>query len=232
TRTGTPSTAWGAEGNGDGQFKEPMGVAVDNQGNVYVADTWNHRIQKFDSSGKFVTKWSGQGGFWGPRGIAVDGQGNVYVTDTGNKRIQKFDSSGKFIAQFGTGGAGQGQLNEPIGLAVTTDGQMFVADTNNRRIQHFDASGAFVSQWPVAGWQGSVRNEPYLALDGEGNVLASDPANGRVIKFSPTGEVLAVAGSTGKGAGQFELPLGVAVGDAVYVVDSGNHRVQAIAFGQ
>jgi predicted membrane-bound mannosyltransferase/DNA-binding beta-propeller fold protein YncE len=232
SRTGTPITAWGTEGNGDGQFKEPMGVAVDAQGNIYVADTWNHRIQKFDSSGRFLVKWSGQGGFWGPRGIAVDGQGNVYVTDTGNKRIQKFDGTGRFLTQFGTGGAGPGQLNEPIGIAVTTDGQMFVADTNNRRIQHLDPTGKFVAEWPVAGWQGGARNEPYLALDANGNVWASDPPNGRVIQFSPTGEVLAVAGSAGRGAGQFELPLGLVAGDALYVVDSGNHRVQAIALGQ
>ncbi|HEX2035684.1 MAG TPA: flippase activity-associated protein Agl23 [Chloroflexota bacterium] len=231
--SGTPITAWGSEGNGDGQFKEPMGVAVDGQGFVYVADTWNHRIQKFDANGRFVTKWAGQGGsFWGPRAIAVDGQGFVYVTDTGNKRIQKFDANGRFVSQLGGPGAGAGQLNEPIGLAVTPAGEVYVADTNNRRIQKFDAGGQAVAAWPVAGWPPGVRNEPYLALDAEGNLYATDPLGARIVKFSPQGEVLAVGGTPGRGAGQFELPLGIAAGGAggaIYVADSGNGRIQVLA---
>ncbi|MGI8423287.1 MAG: flippase activity-associated protein Agl23 [Chloroflexota bacterium] len=228
SRTGQPLAAWGTEGTGDGQFKEPMGVAVDAQGNVYIADTWNHRVQKLDPTGRFMLKWSGQGGFWGPRAIAVDGVGSVYVTDTGNKRIQKFDSEGKFVATFGAEGTGPAQFREPIGLAVGSDGRMFVADTNNRRIQHLDPTGKLVAEWPVAGWQGGTRNEPYLAVDNDGNVLTTDPPSGRIVKFGPTGDVLAVAGLPGRGPGQFELPLGIAVSDAIFVSNSGNHRVQAV----
>ncbi|HEU5316068.1 MAG TPA: flippase activity-associated protein Agl23, partial [Chloroflexota bacterium] len=230
SRAGQPLSQWGSEGSGDGQFKEPMGVAVDSTGNVYVADTWNHRVQKFDATGRFLTKWNGQGGFWGPRAIALDGANNVYVMDTGNKRIQKFDSDGRFLATFGGEGSGPGQLREPIGLAVTADGRMFVADTNNRRIQQLDATGRAVAEWPMAGWQGGTRNEPYLALDADGTILVTDPASGRIIRFSPTGDVLAVGGAIGKANGQFDLPLGIAVGDAIYVSDSGNSRIQAVSF--
>jgi sugar lactone lactonase YvrE len=241
-RSGKLLTAWGSEGAGDGQLKEPMGVAVDGQGNVYVADTWNHRIQKFDPSGKFLLKWTGQnGGFWGPRGIALDPQGNVYVTDTGNKRIQKFDPNGRFQAQMGSAGAGPGQLNEPIGLAVGADGTVYVADTNNRRIQAFDAGGNPVASWPVAGWQGGARNEPYVAVDGAGNVYATDPGGARILKFAPGGEVQAVTGTLGRQPGQFELPLGIAVldtadgpggGPTIFVADSGNARLQSLALPQ
>ena len=230
-RSGKLLMAFGTEGGGDGQFKEPMGVTVDPQGNIYVADTWNHRIQKFDATGKFLTKWQGQGGFWGPRDIALDGQGNVYVSDTGNKRIQKFDSSGRFLGQFGTGGAGPGQLNEPIGLAVTAQGDMFIADTNNKRVQHLDFTGKQVAEWPVGGWQTSARTEPYIALDAQGNVYITDPPNARIVKFSPDGEVLAVAGGLGKGAAQLDVPLGIAVADdgTIIVTDSNNNRVSEFA---
>ena len=81
-------------GTGDGRFYEPNGVAVDSQGNVYVADTSRSRIQKFDSEGNFLTKWgafgSANGQFRYPGSVAVDSQGYVYVADAGNRRIQKF----------------------------------------------------------------------------------------------------------------------------------------------
>jgi len=92
---------WGSEGTGDGQFYDAFRVAVDGSGNVYVSDRGalsgsNHRIQKFDSTGNFITKWgsdgAGDGQFRGASGIAVDSSGNVYVSDTPLNRIQKFTS--------------------------------------------------------------------------------------------------------------------------------------------
>ena len=85
---------WGGQGTGDSQFSGPMGIAVNSEGNVYVADYYNHRIQKFDSDGNFITKWGSYGTadshFQSPLGIAVDSEGNVYVADRNNNRIQKF----------------------------------------------------------------------------------------------------------------------------------------------
>jgi tetratricopeptide (TPR) repeat protein len=86
--------AWGNSGTGDKQFNNLRLIAVDSSGNVYVADSGNHRIQKFTSSGSFLATWgsqgTGNGQFNGPRGIAVDGSGNVFVGDTDNNRIQRF----------------------------------------------------------------------------------------------------------------------------------------------
>ena len=87
-------TKWGSEGSEDGQFAYPTGVAVDSSGNVYVADSGNYRIQKFDSNGMFITKWgsygSEDGQFDYPTSVAVDSSGNVYVADSASHRIQKF----------------------------------------------------------------------------------------------------------------------------------------------
>jgi DNA-binding beta-propeller fold protein YncE len=84
----------GIQGSGNGQFNGPAGVAVDGSGHVFVAELSNNRIQKFDSSGKFLTTWgipgSGDGQFNEPETVAVDGSGNVFVTDFLNNRIEKF----------------------------------------------------------------------------------------------------------------------------------------------
>jgi DNA-binding beta-propeller fold protein YncE len=87
---------WGSEGDDDGQFKQPNGIAVDEAGNVYVADSGigNDRVQVFSAEGEFLGKWGsngdGDGQFKQPNGIAVDGSGKVYVTDSRNRRVQVF----------------------------------------------------------------------------------------------------------------------------------------------
>jgi uncharacterized protein (TIGR03663 family) len=231
----------GCQGNGAGQFNEPWGVGVGPDGSIYVSDTWNHRVQKFDADGKFVTMWGGfadTGGalgaeatFWGPRGLAVDPQGNVYVADTGNKRIQKFDADGKFLSQYGGVGVEPGQFNEPVGVAVAPDGTIFVADTWNRRIQSFDQDFRPLAQWPIGSWSGqSVVNKPYIAADNE-RVWISDPESFRIIEFSRDGQLARVWGTFGSDESSLNLPFGLAA-DAqgnLYVADSGNNRVQRFA---
>ena len=99
---------------GDGQFNQPWGVAADANGNIFVADTWNGRIQVFDKAGKFLRKWgvfnttNGELGdanvLFGPRGIAITPDGGVLVADTGNKRIIKYTADGQLVNQIGGGG--------------------------------------------------------------------------------------------------------------------------------
>ena len=92
--------SWGSKGLGEGQFELAHGVGIDSSGNVYVVDTDNYRVQKFDSNGKFITMWgskgSGEGQFIHPHGIDVDSSGNVYVADQDKDSsiIQKFMSVG------------------------------------------------------------------------------------------------------------------------------------------
>ena len=126
------SLTWGEGGNAEGQFDTPAGIAVDAAGNVYVADSYNNRIQKFDSSGKFLLAWGSYGEeesqFDEPRGIAVDAAGNVYVADAYNNRIQKFNSSGNFLLAWGSYGEENGQFDTPAGIAVDAAGNVYAAD--------------------------------------------------------------------------------------------------------
>jgi len=146
-------TQWGTPGNGDGQFSLPPGVAADAAGNVYVADLYNHRIQKFSGAGTYLTQWgsqgSGNGQFDGPFGVATDAAGNVYVADYGNNRIQKFSDAGAYITQWGSQGSGNGRFDGPIGVATDAAGSVYVADFNNNRIQKFapDPTAANASSW-------------------------------------------------------------------------------------
>ena len=86
---------------GYGYFKTPTGVAFDKNGNMYVADAGNHRIQKFDVSGQHVLIWGTKGAANGqfnfPAAIAIDPNGNLYVADENNHRIQKFNANGKYL---------------------------------------------------------------------------------------------------------------------------------------
>src|ERR1017187_676049 len=89
-------TQWGTSGHAEGHFLQPQGLAIDKDDNIYVADTYNNRIQKFNNSGTYITQWgsfgSGNGQFELPYDIAVDTNENVYVVDNVNNRIQKFSN--------------------------------------------------------------------------------------------------------------------------------------------
>ena len=157
--------SWGNYGNimdGEtpgGRFNEPWGIAVGPDGNVYVADTWNHRIQVFSPDGQFLRMWASfdiagtVDGFWGPRGIAVDKDNHVYVTDTGKQRVVIFDAEGNYLTQFGGLGLEVGKLDEPVGIDVASDGKVFVADTWNNRIQVFEPDVSGLQYTPVFFWE-------------------------------------------------------------------------------
>ena len=212
-------------GSGDGQVNEPRGIAVDAQGNVYVADTSNHRIQKFDSNGNFVTKWgatrgSGDGQFSAPVDVAVDTQGNVYVADNYNYRIQKFTSGGTFLAKWGTQGSGDGQFNSANGIGLDSGGNVYVADYGNNRIQKFDSNGTFLSKFGTQGSGDGQFNGPNdVAVDAQGNSYVADyTSNNRIQKFDSNGNFLLQWG-------QVSAPSGIALDSAgnVFVAEMNNN---------
>ncbi len=209
---------FGRPGSGEGEFNSgwdgPRGVAVGPDGSIYVADTWNHRVQKFDSSGRFVKMWSGAtDAFFGPRDVAVDSRGNVYVVDTGKKRVHKFDSSGAFLRQWGSDGAREGDFDEPVGIAIDKQDQIYIADTGNRRVQVFDENGRFRRSIHLIAWESEdlVGIEPYIAVDGEGRIYVTDSVKGAVHQISSDGKRVTTWGIRGGGPGQLEKPSGIAI---------------------
>ena len=232
-------TKEGCQGEGQGQFNEPWGIVVGKDGSVYVSDTWNHRVQKFDNTGKFVTSWGvfeSTGGelgkpaaFYGPRALALGQDGNISVMDTGNKRVQVFAPDGTFVAQYGGGGVVEGRFDEPTGVGQDAAGNWYVADAWNHRIQKFDKDHNYVSQWPVDGWASqSVVNKPALAVDPVRNIVyVTDPENYRILAFNTDGTFKATFGMYGNDDQSFSLPTGIAVGKdgRVYVADGDGQRI-------
>jgi predicted membrane-bound mannosyltransferase/DNA-binding beta-propeller fold protein YncE len=226
-----------------GTFCEPWGVAIspDSQW-IYVADTWNHRIQKLNTGGIPIKTWgtpnydpvsSGPFGFWGPRSVIVDSRGHVLVADTGNKRIIVYDADGNFISQFGGGGSGAGHLEEPVGLAIDAYGNLYVADTWNQRIQVFfpntnKTDYTFSREWNINGWGSeSLDNKPYLAVDQQGHIFATDPDSFRVLEFTTNGDFIHTWGTYGASLENFGMPSGISVDThgKVWVSDTANNRI-------
>ena len=135
----TFSRIFGKEGSGNGQFQCPHDIAIDSQGLVYVADTGNHRIQKFTPNGKFVAQFGSKGSDAGqlkwPLGITIDtaSTGLVYVSE-GNDRISVFTSDGVLASSFGKFGYNIDQFQFPAGLTFDKEGFLYVCDRDNNRL--------------------------------------------------------------------------------------------------
>ena len=223
---------WGAQGDGDGQFDAPYGIAVDDSGKVYVADTGNSRVQVFGGDGEFLFGWgslgAGEGQFDRPAGIAVVGQA-VYLTDQRDFRVKVFSDTGEFAVEWGSFGTGEGLFNSPQGIAVHESGDIYVVDTGNHWVQKFNVFGELLDSWGAFGLDEGLFNLPSgAALDGSGNIYVVDTRNHRVQKFTASGEFIVAWGTEGSLDGQFDSPEGIAIDDSgnVYVTDTLNHRVQ------
>ncbi|MFN7919423.1 MAG: NHL repeat-containing protein [Bryobacteraceae bacterium] len=280
---------------GNSVLRLPTAVAVDGVGNIYVLDAQTATIEKFTSSGAWVTRFrevspgdiSIPGFSPDPVSVAVDRSGNIYIADGSNRMVQKLDSSGRFVrtiepaCQYGRGPCADPDVNGPRPfvyppLAVTVDSQDFLYVSGVYEVQKFTTGGSLVSEFPFTGiipkkiavdrnskvvmWEGdsgwvleydqagnldpAFTNRPFfrgvggVATDAGGNIYVADWQNARVVKLSPTGAQLSSFGTLGAGPGQFGAdfqygPAGIAIDPSgrIVVVDTVNHRVEVFTNG-
>lgn len=227
----TYAASFGTTGSGNGQLETPADVAMDADGNLWVADKGNHRIQKFSASGAFLSQFGTQGSADGqltsPSSLTIDAAGNIWVTDQGNHRVQKFSPSGQFLAKFGSLGTGNGKFLGPNGIAIDESGAIWVCDAV--KVERFTPQGQFIERVGTAGsGPGQLSGPNSLDVDPEGNVLVAEATNDRVSVFDGDGDFLRTIGSAGTGPGQFANPAEVNVDPYgnVWVADNQANRVQ------
>jgi len=235
TLNGDFIAGWGESGYyGDGEFADPLNLAVDMDGNIYVADLGRNLIQKFTPEGEYITHWGGLSHIDGAFGyhtaltISSDGK-SIYVADPDNDRIQTFDLNGKLNAVWTANGSDEGKFREPKGIAMDANQNIFVLDTMNNRIQVFRSDGSFLKQWGNHGKApGQFIGPQGIAIDYAENIFIADTENHRIQKFDSNGNFLTEWGSIGTSNIQFDYPTDIATDDFgdVYVLDYNNFRVQ------
>ncbi|HJT64963.1 MAG TPA: NHL repeat-containing protein [Pyrinomonadaceae bacterium] len=245
---------------GSNDFDTPSGLALDANGNLYVADTSNNRIRKVTPQGEvstiagdgtagYVDGPAAQARFNGPIGVSVDTQGNVFVADTYNDRIRKVSIDGQVstVAGGGTPGYADGDRNTslfdtPCGIAVANDGALIVADTSNDRLRKIDKDGN-VSTLTVAlngnvNANGETLSSPVgLALTYDNVLYVTELDRSRVLQITPDGNAHVIAGrgpgfANGVENARFNQPAAVAIDPhdgSLYVTDSANYLIRKLS---
>ncbi|MGQ4808484.1 hypothetical protein NKDENANG_01867 [Candidatus Entotheonellaceae bacterium PAL068K] len=179
----------------DGAFFWPTSIALDSQGNAYVADEWLNRISIFTRDGDWIGKWGtpgdGDGDMNRPSGLAFDENDNLYLVDSRNDRIQVFTRAGHFLFKWGGSGSRDGEFNIPWGITIDHNGAVYVADWRNDRIQKFAPDGRFLMKFGTSGQGEGEFNRPTgVAVDQDGTIYVTDFKNDRLQVFGADGSFI------------------------------------------
>ncbi len=244
TASGAFVKAWGRHGSGVGEFsfgssqdptKPPGGGIAVTANYVFVADSGNDRVERFNLEGGEAMAWGTRGSEPGdllyPRGIAANGS-EVVVADDDNHRVEAFTTEGAYVTSAGTQGAGPGQFAFPYGVALDAAGNVYVADDLNHRVVKLSPQLAFLGAWGGFGTKpGQLAYPRGLASDPAGDTYVADTANGRISVFDPNGNFLRAIGIDARGPGQFTAPKGLALDPTgrLLVSDTDGSRVELFA---
>ncbi|HXQ71101.1 MAG TPA: NHL repeat-containing protein [Pyrinomonadaceae bacterium] len=236
-------------------FSDPFGIAIADDGTIYVADAGeSNRIRKITSEGILTSLAGGNEGFADgagaaasfntPSGLAIDSSGNLYVADTGNNRIRKVTPQGEVSAIAGDGTSGyidgaaaQARFNGPISVAVDATGNVFVADTYNDRVRKISPDGqvSTVAGAGTPGYADGDRNSAQfdtpcgvIAMT-DGSLIVADTGNDRLRKIAPDGSVSTV--TVNLNGEEISSPVGLALthDNFLYVTELDRSRVIQIA---
>lgn len=212
-------SSFGTKGTGNGQFEHPADAAADANGNLWVVDKANNRIEEFNEAGKFIraagSLGSGAGQLDSPSAITIDSLGDIDVTDTANNRVEQFSEAGEFRSVIGT---------DVDKTKVENGGSAL------ERGRCTAWSGDVCQAGSAGSLEGEISDPIGITTTGGQNFFVVEKANDRVEKFNPQGELLAKFGSAGSGTAQFKEPTAIAytpVGNIhLWVADTGNNRIQ------
>lgn len=211
---------WGGEGDQDGQFYFPIGVALDPHGDVLVTDHYNSRVQRFSADGQWSASYPV---LPNPGGIAVAPDGTLYLSHFSASRVREertpdrvsvYSPQGELLREWGSSGTEPGQFDFPGGMALDAQGLVYVADQTNRRVQVFTPQGEFLRQWGEYGLEtgqfggntsakSRVGGPNFLAFDADGALYTTEASVGRIQKFTPDGEFLLAWGDNTENPGGF-----------------------------
>ena len=235
---------WGQRGKDLGEFKSPRGLAIDSNDAIYVIDTGNDRIQKFDVNGDCIktsenecTAWgttgSSSGSFNHPAKASIDNDNNIYILDIENHRVQKFSSSGNFLTEWGNYGSSDGEFYQPVSIAYNNIGfgTIYVLDKIKKlRLQQFNKNGAYLKTIDLKipkELEEAFTKPTDISFDNEGNLYILDQENSKIFKFKSDGTYINSWGKKGRGRDQLLNPMAIlAYNDDIFIVDSGNNRIQ------
>lgn len=211
-----------------GGFNQPFGVAFAPDGDLYVSDMFNHRMERRTTGGTW-TSWGGfgtrPGNFQFPRGVIVSPDGTkVVVTNSENNRIDLYTRAGALINSVRPGGTTFGW---PHQTALANDGTYWVADTNRNRVLHLSTSGAVLD---TITHNGAIKTPRGVALDAAGNIYVSNSGANTIEKYSPSLTYLGALATKGPGPGQVALPWNLTIAvvggaENLFVADGNNGRV-------
>ena len=223
-----PVFSFGKEGSSVGMFNRPWGVAVNTRDEIALTDSSNHRVQIFNSDGKYLRSFGQEGNKAGefkfPRGITFHNNGNIFVADHSNHRIQIFSGEGEYVGMFGGKGSLDSQLSYPCGLSVDSDGNIVVGDTGNKLIKIFSPDGKFLMKF---GGQGSF-TYPVHCVQCDRYLIVSDCYEQGMKVYDRNGNFQYKFGKQGGGDGEFNKPRCMSVNKSghLMVCDRDNNRIQ------
>jgi len=221
----------GGFGWDNGEFNLPSYVNLDNGLSLYITDTQNRRVQRFDNFLNFIQLVGSsikEQPFTNSQleGLAVSRNGEVYISDSGNDCVWKLNNQFTSAEKMGGFEAGSGALVDPKGLTIDNRGYLYVADSGNDRIAVFDLFGNFARSLG----RGDLNRPSGVDVSSNGVVYVANTYEDDIVALDGNGMLLFKFGKTGNREGEFSRPTDLKVyeGKTIYVVDSGNNRVQQL----